>query len=146
MILYLDTSALIKLILDETGSAAAKDWFDHSDVVAASVIAFAEGCAALGRRHRYAENSSDLDTCIGALGAIWTKLMRISVDEQSAGRLALAHHLRGMDAIHLQAAIDLRSQACGNGSAGTVTLLTFDHELSDAAEREGFATLGGDID
>ena len=56
-----------------------------------------------------------------------------------------AHGLRGMDAIQLATP---RSE-CGERIRATSTNLcvaTFDRRLLEAAEREGFATLGGPLE
>ena len=52
MILYLDTSSLLKLLLDEPGSATVTALADAADVLASSRIAYAEARAALARAWR----------------------------------------------------------------------------------------------
>ena len=67
----------------------------------------------------------------------------VPVDELSAGRVALRHNLRGMDAMQLSGAL-----RCATLSARTdaeVAFAAFDRRLLEAAEREGFATLGGPL-
>ena len=49
MILYLDTSALVKLYVREHGSAAVRALVERADVVATSVVAYAEARAAFAR-------------------------------------------------------------------------------------------------
>ena len=48
-----------------------------------------------------------------------------------------------MDAVQLAAAIDTRKRLRDTGAAGELRFATFDRELREAAEHEGFATLGG---
>jgi hypothetical protein len=75
--------------------------------------------------------------------------MRVPVTEWTAGRLALSCHLRGMDAVHLAAAVKLRERLSADAPdsiLGEVVFATFDRELLEAAEREGFATLGRPLD
>ena len=52
MILYLDTSAFVKLVVDEPGAAEAREWFAETRRAASSVITYPEAAAALSRRDR----------------------------------------------------------------------------------------------
>jgi len=56
--LYLDTSALVKLYVEEEGSSMVRQWVDDADTVATSIIAFVETRAAFARRHREKRISS----------------------------------------------------------------------------------------
>ena len=105
MILYLDTSSLVKLYVDEPGSADVRQLVDQAEIVTASVVAYAEGRAALARRrrersltvaeHRRAKRAFDAD---------WPRVLALDVSDhlaRSAGDLAERHRLRGFDALHL---------------------------------------------
>ena len=52
MILYLDTSALVKLYVDEEGSLEARTVVETADAVATSRVAFAEAHAAFATAAR----------------------------------------------------------------------------------------------
>ena len=52
MILYLDTSSLVKLYVDEPGSEDVLRLVDQAELVTTSVVAYAEARAALARRRR----------------------------------------------------------------------------------------------
>ena len=52
MILYLDTSSLVKLYVEEPGSPGVRAIVDEAEVVATSVVACAEAAAAFARRKR----------------------------------------------------------------------------------------------
>ena len=52
MILYLDTSSLLKLYVVESGTGEVQSRVEGADVVATSIIAYPEAHAALARRHR----------------------------------------------------------------------------------------------
>jgi predicted nucleic acid-binding protein len=52
MILYLDTSSLVKLYLDEVYSEAVHRWAQEAEVLATSRVAYPETLAALARRWR----------------------------------------------------------------------------------------------
>ncbi len=52
MILYLDTSSLVKLYLEEDGRQAVRSLVDRAAVVATSVIAYPEARSAFARLRR----------------------------------------------------------------------------------------------
>ena len=52
MILFLDTSALVKLYVEEPHSVAVREWVDEAEVVAACRVAYPEAVSALNRRMR----------------------------------------------------------------------------------------------
>jgi len=133
LIVMLDTSGLVKLFVEEAGSTDTRALLSDAVMIAASRIAFTEAMAAFGRRHR--EGSIDdaaLETAIARLDAYWTSVGVIDLDERAAGRLAIAHGLRGLDAIHLAAAVAMRDAM----SEGSVRFVTFDHRQAQAAAAE----------
>jgi uncharacterized protein len=150
VILYLDTSALVKLVLREDGTSDSVAWFERAALVASSVITYAEACAALGQNDRRGNTaSSRLGEWLIALDEHWKAVMRVPVAEWPAGRLALAHRLRGMDAVQLAAAVTLRERLRAGAKGRPVTdvvFAAFDRRLLEAAEREGLSTLGGPLD
>jgi uncharacterized protein len=143
MIVYLDTSAFVKLVIDEEGADLARRWFDKASLATSSVITFPEACSALARRASLkAAGGGPLDGWLSELDARWARTARVRVDERVAGRLAVEHGLRGMDAVHLGAAVAVRERAMARSSTAIVTVAAFDRRLLEAAGREGFATLG----
>ena len=52
MILYLDTSSLVKLYVEEGGSEEVRRDIHQASLVATSCVAYAEARAALARQHR----------------------------------------------------------------------------------------------
>ena len=52
MKLYLDTSALVKLYVEEEGSATVREAIARAETVATTVIVYVEACAAFARRRR----------------------------------------------------------------------------------------------
>jgi uncharacterized protein len=145
-VVYLDTSAFVKLIIDEDGAADARAWFFEAQLAASSVITYPEASSTLGRREREGGSSGTLlRSWVAALEERWRRTLKLSVAERAAGRLAIAHRLRGMDAVQLAAAMTLRERlrAGAPGAPGAeVAFAAFDRRLLEAAEREGFATLG----
>ncbi|MGC1955629.1 MAG: type II toxin-antitoxin system VapC family toxin [Gammaproteobacteria bacterium] len=141
MILYFDTSSLVKLYIDEEHTKDVKCWAEDAELIATSRVAYPEAVAAFARRHR----NGDLDKPAlirihEALTQQWEDFAVVDVDEIKAGELALKHALRGFDAIHLEAAIRLRGQA----TEVTVSFSSFDRQLNRAAAAEGFQILGSD--
>ena len=105
MILFLDTSSLVKLYVEESGSADVRRLVEQAEIVAASVVAYAEARAALARRKR--ERSLTLAgfrRAKRAFEADWPRVVALDVPEamaRSAGDFAERHRLRGFDALHL---------------------------------------------
>ncbi len=52
MILYMDTSSLVKLYVEETGSIQVRAWLEEADAVATCRIAYPETLSAMTRRWR----------------------------------------------------------------------------------------------
>ena len=138
MILSLDTSSLVKLFLEEAHSDVVHGWAEQAEVLATSRVAYPEAMAALGRRWREGDLDDDSFGAIrAAVADQWEDFSILDLNEKSAGDLAIEHDLRGFDAVHLAAAIDLRS------SAGTVPMSfsSFDTRLNKAAEAERLPVL-----
>jgi predicted nucleic acid-binding protein len=135
LIVYLDTSSLVKLYVEEKGSTAIRKLVERAELVATSVVAYAEARAALARQRReggltaagfgQAKNDFEQD---------WPRYLAVEVSEavyRSAGNLAEKHHLRGFDSLHLAAYLSLR----GDGER-QVRLSSFDETLNRAARKE----------
>jgi uncharacterized protein len=107
VILYLDTSSLVKLYVEEPGSAEVRRLVEQSEIVAALVVAYPEARAALARRRRERSlTSGAYRRTKAALDADWPRLLALDVTPplaRSAGDLAERHRLRGFDALHLAA-------------------------------------------
>jgi predicted nucleic acid-binding protein len=147
MILYADTSAVVKGILLERNTDRVREWFAGADQVASSIITYPEACAALGRAHRLRGAAPDaLRRLVAELDAQWSEYLVLPVTARAAGQAALKHGLRGMDAVQLSAAVALRAAAAEGAPDAEIVVATFDRRLLEAAEREGFATLGGPLE
>jgi len=135
MMLYLDTSALVKLYVDEPMSQELAVAVDEAEAVATSLLAYAEARAAFARARREARLSVQAyRQVVEAFVEDWERYVVIEVTDRlvmNAGELAAHRALRGYDALHLASALSLREQV----PAG-VTFLAFDHELMRAARRE----------
>jgi uncharacterized protein len=140
LILYLDTSALVKLYADEPGSAVVRRTVADSELVATSIVTYAEGRAALARKERMGETTrAVLNRCKREFERDWTRLHRLPVDEllvRKAAELAEEHALRAFDAIHLAAAESLQVVL-----RIAVTFACFDGALNEAAGARGLELL-----
>lgn len=129
-IVYLDTSALVKLVVDEPGSALAAALWDGADLVVTSRLADAEVRAVLASGHR----SGRLEG--REAGAEWERLwpglhvieLGVSVTTRAA-QLVDQHPLRAADALHLASALELRSP--------DLVVAVWDEHLAAAARAEG---------
>jgi|SRR5579859_5020738 len=138
MLLYLDTSSLVKLFIEEQHSDRVREWADAVDVVLTCRVAYAEAVSAFSRRRREGElRPADYRKVMRAFDAQWESFGRLEFDERVAGRLAAKHALRGFDAIHLSAARMLISDARGT----SIAFSSFDNRLNRAAEKENMTVL-----
>jgi len=144
VITYLDTSAFVKLVVDEEHADEVHSWFEESRPAVTSVITYPESCSALGRRARLSlEDDARLEEWLAALNTRWSRAVTIEVTPERAGALATKHGLRGMDAIQLATASRVRKRLDAQGVDEPLVFACYDRRLLEAAEREGFTTLGG---
>ncbi|SEP28688.1 type II toxin-antitoxin system VapC family toxin [Trujillonella endophytica] len=108
MILYLDTSALVPLLVTEASSARCRSLWDAADLVLCSAIGHVEASAALARAQRSGRLSPNLTADAATLlDALWSDIAAMPADEpnlRAASAAALRHGLRGFDAVHCAAA------------------------------------------
>ena len=108
-LVYFDSSALVKLVVEEAGSALAADMWDGCDAALSSRLAYPEVRAALaaaGRNHDL--NQADLASAEQAWEDYWAAVRPVELTaavERHAGELARLHALRGADAVHLASAM-----------------------------------------
>ena len=136
MILYLDTSSLVKLYVEESGSTEVRAHVRKASVVATSVIAYAEARSAFARRGREGSFSkADLGRIKVAFEADWSGLLTLNVTHEiatEAGDLAERHALRGFDSLHLACYLSL----CAQFEKEDVEFSSFDESLNRAAAVE----------
>jgi len=135
MLLYLDTSSLVKLYVEEDGSSRVGALVRSSEVTATSLIAYVEARAAFARRFREkAFTPKEYNRIKGFFDKDWSSYLILSVTGDMirlAGDMAEKHALRGFDSIHLASALTLRREL-----ASPVVFLCFDDNLQKASERE----------
>lgn len=138
MILYLDTSAWLKLYVDERGTQEVIAAVQSAQLVAISRIAYAEARAALARVLREKRTSlAEHRKRIAALDADYVEVLKVEVSEEivrQAGELAESHALRGFDAIQLASARWLARK-----TRKPVRVLAFDQRMNVAAHALGLA-------
>jgi uncharacterized protein len=136
LILYLDTSSLVKLYVEENGSAEVEKLVVEAALTCTSVVAYAEARSALARlcregslgseEHRQAKTDLDQD---------WPHFLALEVTPavwRAAGDLAEKHALRGFDSLHLASFLVLIDSNLGE----PVRFSSFDDRLNNAAHAE----------
>jgi len=134
VIVYADTSALVKLFVTEEGSEATRVLLRQATVMGTGLLARAELGTALARGvRRGLLSEADALEARRRLEGVWPTWVRIGVDENLVSRaeaLAWEYTLRGYDALHLASALAWQERI-----QHPVALLTFDRELWEAARR-----------
>jgi predicted nucleic acid-binding protein len=130
MILYLDTSALVKLYVKEAFSEVVQAAARSAEACATSRIAYVEFHATLARREREGLDAVMAQGLRDAFAESWKDMLIVEVNRALAVRaasLARTHALRGYDAVHLASA-----QGVHEVSADMV-FACFDDQLNRAA-------------
>jgi predicted nucleic acid-binding protein len=136
MILYLETSNLVKLYVQEEDSGDVAKLVSDAEAVATSIIAYAEAQAAFARKLRE-KGISDEDHKIikNDLARDWENIFVIKLTDavvRSAGDLAEKRSLRGFDALHLASALELQKTV-----PLPVQFSSSDARLRESAKEEG---------
>ena len=131
--LYLDTSALVKLYLDEPGRKIVTAAVSKEAVIATQEIAYIEAHAAFSRAERDGRLSdAELERLRGDFDRDWPSYLVIRVSQpllERAVKLVDSFALRAYDAMHLSAA-----QTLAQDNDEPVLFACFDRRLSRAAE------------
>jgi predicted nucleic acid-binding protein len=140
VILYTDTSALVKRHIREEDSSDVLAWLRAAGKIGMSVITRAEAAATFARlsRANIVEKPA-AERLLNEFRYYWPQYVRLRVSEITIARadeLAWEHNLRGYDAVHLASAV-LWQEALGL----PVTLATYDRQLWDAATSVGLRVL-----
>ena len=137
MILYLDSSTLVKLYIDEPGSADVARLVAEADAVATSALAYPEVRSTFARRRRARMiTPAEMTAARRDFEADWASFIAIPCDAaqaRRAGELAEKHSLRGADAMHL-AAFERFVSSAGDED---VEFSCADKRLTEAARRLG---------
>jgi predicted nucleic acid-binding protein len=131
--LYLDTSSLVKLYVTEAGSDIVRHLVSEANVVATSVVAYAETRAALARLRREGMlTASRLASARREFHGQWPTLLTLDATDslcRTAGEYAEKYGLRGFDSIHLASFAEVARRA----GAQNTRFSSFDNRLNIAA-------------
>jgi hypothetical protein len=133
MIVYFDSSAFVKLVVDEDGSDLAAALWDGCDAAVSSRLAHPEVRAALaaaGRARRL--HPADQARAEAAWEDYWSSTRPVELTDvvtTRAGELAGRHALGGADAVHLASLLAV-------GTADTL-LAVWDRRLRAGAREAG---------
>lgn len=124
---YFDSSALVKLIVEESESSALRSWIATDSVNAVS--------SDLVRTETVRAVRRSWPELVAEARSLFTKVACRSITLEIVERAALLDpaELRSLDAIHLATALDLAGDLDG--------LVTYDERLSRAANEYGIPTL-----
>lgn len=149
MILYLDTSALIKLYADESGTEEVRRAVGEARVIAIAEIGYVEARSALARKEREGAFSTEgHDDAVEQLERDFQEVYQsrplTGEIAARAGSLTRVHALRAYDAAHLATAMVLHEKAAEVSGSGEdeeyrVSLMTYDETLLAAARKEGLS-------
>jgi len=132
LILYLDTSALVKAYVEEACSQLVLRSMRSATTSASHQIAYVEAHAAFARLHReQVLNESEWETLKHEFMTDWEDYLQIGTTQSllvRASVLAAGFALRAYDNVHLAAAQMLRES-----SEQTVLFACFDRKLTRAA-------------
>ncbi|MBI2340156.1 MAG: type II toxin-antitoxin system VapC family toxin [Deltaproteobacteria bacterium] len=135
MILYLDTSALVKKYVLEPGSGKVIDLWRETEGIAVSKVGYAEVMAAFHRKKREGGLTGRLfSRTARSFKNDWKSFIRVDVSpelEKLIDRLVSKYPLRGFDAIHLASAIAVKRAMKVN-----LVFVAGDERLLNAAQKE----------
>lgn len=141
MILFCDTSALVKLYIAEDFSPEVSEQAQAASAIAICRIAWAEAMAAFARRVReQAEDAEVVDSVRQRLRKDWPDYAIVEVTQplvELAGDYADTFALRGYDSVQLAAARIMQE-----ASQEELLFACFDARLQRAAQVLGMAGLG----
>lgn len=140
MILFCDTSALLKLYVVEADSEAVRGRVAEAEAVAVCRIAWVEAFAALSRRaHEMPVDAAVIEQAKAALAQDWPHFVVLDINQtlvELAGDYADAFALRGYDSIQLAAAFET-----GRITQSPVCFACFGARLNKVAKMLGMACL-----
>ena len=139
MILYLDTSALVKRYFYEPYSDDVISRWKSATQIVTSFVAYAETMASMYRKKRELDLADTLICKIAdSFHQDWESFIRVEVNDKLNGyidRVVEKYPLRGFDAIHLASAIVIHERLPED-----FVFACFDDRLVSAAQSEGLET------
>ena len=139
MILYLDTSALVKRYFQEPYSDEIITFWQGATEIVTSSVAYAETMASFYRKKREAGlGEKVIKKVVKSFQSDWKSLIHVEVTDdlnKYINGLVVSHSLRGFDAIHLASGLMVYERLPQN-----FLFACFDHRLAHAAHVEGLKT------
>ncbi len=139
MILYLDTSALVKRYFYEKYSDDVISRWKSATQIVTSFAAYTETMASMYRKKRESDLADTLICKIAdSFHQDWESFIRVEVNDKLNGyidRVVEKYPLRGFDAIHLASAIVIHERLPED-----FVFACFDNRLARAAKSEGLET------
>ena len=139
MIIYLDTSALVKKYFKEIGSNDLISKWKEAESIVTSSVAYAETMAAFYRKKREVNINENLfETVIQSFHNDWESFIHTEVNDdlnEMIDKMVAFYPLRGFDAIHLASALIVDETIKKD-----FLFVCFDQRLSTAAQSEGLKT------
>lgn len=136
MIIYIDTSALVKRFVEETGTNEVNQLISSADIVGSSLLTQVEVLSAIGKASRMRWiNKASAEIAMQDFLIQWEYFTRLYITPPliaRSARLAWELGLRGYDATHLASALNWQETLETN-----VILATYDKELWTAALKSG---------
>lgn len=128
---YLDASAIVKLVLPESGTGELVDYLESRPTRLTSAISPVEVGRAVFRR---------LGGQVAVANAVFEDIVVMGLSSSIAGRASSIEPatLRALDAIHLSAAVELGD--------GLEVLITYDRRLAEAAREAGLPVASPGVD
>jgi uncharacterized protein len=140
LILFCDTSALVKLYVQEDGSEVVMEQAEASETVAVCRIAWVEIMSAFARRAREVpQDAPALDRARRRFAADWPHCLTLELTQgvaELAGEYAEAFALRAYDSVQLAAVMTLHRE-----TAGDLRFACFDNRLTKAARVLGIGAI-----
>lgn len=143
MILYLDTSALVKLFVEEPYSRRVREAVSEARLVVTHAIAYVEACAAFARLAHDRKDVTLLAALRSNLDVQWESWDILSPSDATIRRaadLAGRYRLRAYDSVHL-AAVQQVLDLFQGGTKTRCLFAVFDGQLSEAARSAGVPLL-----
>lgn len=140
MILYLDTSALLKKYFKEPGSAEVIGRWKEAKAIVTSSVAYAETLASFYRKKREVTiNAKTFGNILKSFRRDWSSFIRVEVSDdlnETIDKIVDDYPLRGFDAIHLASALIIDETVSEN-----FLFACYDKRLILAAQKTGLQTL-----